>query len=83
MNINLPSLKKMWIVRHGNYLKGKLKAKIRNFFQTFFGKPNISKVKFAELFLLLSVIFCKKIKFEVGLFPLFSAFSLWAQKLNQ
>ena len=31
--------------------KGELKAKIINFFNICFGKPNIRKVKFVELFL--------------------------------
>ena len=44
-------------------LKGELKAKISNFSNIVFGKPDLSKVKCVGLFLL-------KITFEVGLFPL-------------
>ena len=51
----------------------KLKAKISNFCNIVFGKPNISKVNCMGLFLLV-FCFCEKITFEVGLFLLFLPF---------
>ena len=51
-------------------LKEELKAKISNFSNIVFGKPNISKVKFVGLFLLVFCYFVRKLRSKLG-------FSLW------
>ena len=56
-----------------NFFKAELKAKISNFCNIVFGKPNISKVNCMGYFFSFSV-FCEKITFEVGLFLQFLPF---------
>ena len=41
----------------------------------FFGKPNISKVQFVELFLLVSCFFARKLRSKVGFYRFFGLFS--------
>ena len=62
--------------------KGELKAKIINFFNICFGKPNIRKVKFVELFLPFSCYLRENNAWSWA-FPAFLAFSLRAHKLGQ
>lgn len=71
---------KLWLPL--SYLKGQLKAKISNFPTFFFGKPNIRKVKFLELFLFVSC-FLRENYFRSWAFSAFPAFSVRAQKLYQ
>ena len=56
-------------------LKGELKAKISHFSNIFFGKPNISKLKLVELYLLVSC-FLRENYVRSWAFPAFSAFSV-------
>ena len=59
-----------------------MKADIINFSNIFFGKPNICKVKFVELFLLVFCFFFfwRENYVRSWAFPDFKAFSLRAQK---
>ena len=58
-----------------------MKADIINFSNIFFGKSNISKVKFVELFLLVLCFFLWRENYvRSWAFPDFKAFSLRAQK---
>ena len=54
--------------------KGELKAKISNFSNIFFGKPNISKFKFVELLPLVSCIFERKLHLKLGILRFCSLF---------
>lgn len=49
-------------------LEGELKAEISTFSNIFFGKPNISKIKFVGLFPLVSFFFARKLRSKLGFF---------------
>ena len=68
--------------RNKGLVKGELKTKIINFSNIFFGKPNIRKVKFVELFLPFSCYMRENNTWSWA-FPAFFAFSSRAQKLGQ